>query len=103
MTHSDTLEMQNGHDSPKPKSTQLIQKEEIENTPFHVVGSEELGFFITIGNVRLTDPQKTMEEAYNMLDNHTWQIITNLIISLVYKILEEHDRSKKINEELKNI
>lgn len=70
-------------------SSQLVEQEPIENTPFKVVGNENYGYFVALGNKRLTEPQPTKDEAIAHLTDHKkwWQIILNLIITLVPDVL----------------
>lgn len=62
--------------------------EHIENTNFAIAGNEILGYFITYSKYRISDAQRTKEEAINLLETNKWQIIENLIC-IIIEILED--------------
>lgn len=52
---------------------------EIENTPFRLIGKEEIGYIITLGKYKLTTEKDTEAEALDELENNKWNIIFRLI------------------------
>lgn len=74
----------------KKLNSQLIKREKIPNSPFYAIGSDELGYFISIGAYRLTEPQKTLEEAKDLLNTHQWQIMASLIVTM-YQAMKKED------------
>lgn len=69
---------------------ELVSTEAIEGTPFHVVGEEEKGYFISLGRYRVSEVQKTKDEALEELYKNMWYIIMNVIITTV-DILKENE------------
>lgn len=89
-TYTDVLK-QNNSDSSEADKTSY---EPIENTPFFMVGSEKKGYFIALGNHRMTEPKPTKEEAREELEIKKWNIIANLFIVM--------DEAKKQYDNLLN-
>lgn len=70
------------------KGEQLIVREPVEHTPFHVIGNEEKGYFLAIGMHRLTEPKESQHEAIECLDKDFWNILTNVVIAMQRLVLE---------------
>lgn len=71
-TQNDALEI------PKEKSL-IIEREQIENTPFWALRIEN-GWFLALGDNRLTPPYKTKKECIEHLDKHKWQVIMQVAL-----------------------
>lgn len=78
----------------KEPSSELIHREDVENTPFQVVGNDEKGWIITIGRFKLTENRPTKIEALQELQIRPWAITLRLITTLHEAIMI------KIGEEL---
>ena len=65
------------------ESKKLISNEPIDGTPFHLVGSEEVGYFISLGKYRLTEPSKKEEDALMKLSSEKWQIVARLVAAYI--------------------
>lgn len=63
-------------------STELIQREEIENTPFKVITIKGKSFG-AFGNNRITEEYTTKEEVINQLKEPKWEIIITIILAIV--------------------
>lgn len=64
-------------------SSKLLEIEDIPNTPFKCVGSEETGYFIAMGSYRMTEPAETPAKAEDKLYTEQWDIIARLISVIV--------------------
>lgn len=62
---------------------QLILKREIKGTPFTLTGNEDQGYFLTLGNYRLTEAKETPEEATEEIESNTWNIISRLVAAYI--------------------
>lgn len=79
--HGELLNIQsNVENNPKENST-LIEYEQIEGTPYKAVKTEE-GWFLTIGNYKLTEPTKTLEETEEKLKTDQWHIMINTMVAI---------------------
>ena len=60
----------------------IIEREEIEKTPFLLV-THENGSFIALGNYRISENYETKAEALNNINTNNWDHLFNLMVSLV--------------------
>lgn len=74
----------------KENSSELLHQEKIVGTPLTIVGNEDKGYFIALGRYRLTEPIETIDAAYGLLESQQWNIISNMIATMI-----------SINEEMK--
>ena len=68
--------------SSKEENTELITREQIDETPFTVIGTKE-GFFGSIGKYRITEPVETAEEVKKELEVISWNRITQIMLILI--------------------
>lgn len=87
MSYIKQMHEQNGTQA--KEGTELIQRIEIENTPFTMVGNDEVGFIITMGVMRLTD-KKTYKECMNIIGEKSY----DLIITVINAMIIHHDQVK---------
>lgn len=83
---ADLLNTQSGAEKNRNKeelNTPLIVRNRIDGTPFHIVGNEEVGYFLTMGRYRLTDHYDTITEAETALERDFWDIILHMIITVI--------------------
>jgi len=79
-------------------SNELLKREKIKNTPFEIIGNEEIGYFIAMGKFRLTQPEETIEQTFEKLITHQYEIITNMIIALAEEIANQKIFAQKNQE-----
>lgn len=69
------------------KKTELVTREEIPNSPFVVVGTEEadgkMKYFGTIGKYRITEPSNNEREIIEELEEMTWNRIVQVMLILI--------------------
>jgi hypothetical protein len=56
--------------------------EQYEDTPFLLVQSDE-GYFLAIGNNRLTDVYKEKEKLDEIVKENRWNLIGSFVLSLI--------------------
>lgn len=81
-TQKELLELQNGSEEPNtnnPPSSQLVETEPIKNTGFQIVGNAEKGYFVALGQYRLTTFHKDKKELLKKVKDKDWEIILALI------------------------
>lgn len=59
--------------------TEIVERENIEKTPFWVIGNKERGYWLALGHHKLCDDKKTKKEVYKHLEENFWQVIICLI------------------------
>lgn len=64
------------------QATELLEKREVPNTPFTIVGNDEDGFIITMGNMRLTD-KKTYNECMQMINERNYDLTITIINGMI--------------------
>lgn len=79
----------------RENSSKAHNIEEVPNTPFVLVHSEQ-GVFAAIGNHRVTEPFETKEQLESWMNNNQWHITLQLIIIVVerfheFKKFQEND------------
>lgn len=79
---------------PTQENEQLIQRVNIENTPFEFVNKGE-GWFIGMSPFILTPTFEQKEEALQFLERNKWNIIINIMASLIEL---DHEGRKNLPE-----
>lgn len=74
-------------------NSDLWTNEEMEGTPFRLVGNEKEGYTITFGRYRMTEFLKTPDDVWNALGDEQWKIIAQLIGTMI-EINEEHKKQQ---------
>lgn len=77
--------------SSKEEDRQIVERDNIEGTPFWIQKVQGKGWFITLKGYQITPPQKTKEEAikYIWLENNGWNVIANMIIIIHEQVANE--------------
>ncbi len=73
---------QNSNFEEEVTKEELLTREEIEGTPFNVIGTEN-GYFGCIGKYRITEVAESAEEIRKELAEMTWNRITQVILILI--------------------
>lgn len=82
--------VENNHNS--ESGTELIHREEIPNTPFWIVGNEELGYFLAMGRHKLMHENvQTTKEVMQYYTNNQWQITMQLAIIVFTDLYNMHE------------
>lgn len=78
----------NSEDQTRQESGTLIYREKVPNTPFHIVGDTEKGYFIAMANWKVSETKSTIAECEIDVEAKDWRLITNVIITLAKIVLE---------------
>lgn len=77
---------QSGAETENSKNSPLMIREQIPNTPFYIVGTQETGYWITWGKFRFNEELIPDDPALDLADiaqewilNHQWEITLHLI------------------------
>lgn len=89
--NQELLRSQNLSEEPhKQNSSDLIERYEIEGTPFTLI-KQEGKYFLTMGNYKITTPTDTEEETLKKLVTEQYNIIldmTTIVFDTIMKIRE---------------
>lgn len=94
---SDTAETHgtaNETDKQKSNSKELIEKIEIEKTPFTAIRQDDK-WFLTMGRYRLTQPLDSKEEALAAGVDESWWRIMQIIKIMITE--HENEKGKEVN------
>lgn len=87
-TQEDILHGQiNAEETPKENST-LVEHEDLPNTPFKITKTQE-GFFLRMGDYRITDIHKDKQSATHELSKNKWLIIIRIIGAIIERYLSD--------------
>lgn len=89
MKASELLNTQmNVEDTDKQNSLneELQMNEQIMGSPFYTRGNKQTGYFITMGDTKLTDDYETPEEAEAQVRADNWNFMTTVIASITEKV-----------------
>lgn len=97
ITHTpqkDILNTQNStEENHTNNSNSNYEREQIENTPFWVIGTQEEGYNLIMGKWKLTTtPHKTKNDLKLWMNKNKWNLILTMIICATQDI---HDQNKE--------
>lgn len=94
------MDEDNKNSGVQEKSTDenMVTHEKLEGTPF-VLRNTGNGYFVTMGNHKITEETKTKKEAENLIFKLNWLTLIRVIATAVDNVIEE--RSKKEKEIIK--
>jgi hypothetical protein len=78
--------------------------EYIENTPFIHVKDDIQGWYIVMGDTRITEPTKNKHQSLKQIEDINWKTLTVVIATIVQKVLDKRkeeattELEKKIDE-----
>lgn len=82
------------------KSNYLATDEQLEGTPFVIRWREGKGWFLTIGDTRITDPTNTKEETLDLMKKDLWKIIAAMIVHIVNLLHKNPDMEVTKNDNM---
>jgi len=75
----------------KSASSEIIERHEIQGTPFIVIGTNNK-WFISWGKYKMSDDRKTKEEAYNDWTNNSVKIILTACAIIASNVFNENNQ-----------
>lgn len=79
----------NAEDQDNSKSSEIIHREQFEDSPIWIVGTEEKGYFATLGKYRLIEPKETPEAVKLYLMDNYYTVTITIITTICKTIMEE--------------
>lgn len=71
-----------------PSGKQLLEREKITDTPFELIGNEEIGYFISLGKYRISEIMTNKKIAIESLEKEQWNYIVRIIVTLIEDIYD---------------
>lgn len=73
----------------------LITHEQIPGTPFTITGNQDKGYFLRLGDYRITEAYQTKQDAADQLTIEQWNIIVKVLSIVMEKILSKNTEQIK--------
>lgn len=67
---------------------QLMASETINGTPFRINYEKEVGFYITMGDYRLTEPTETWQDQLFKIEDNDWKLHFSVTSAVVEQVLK---------------
>lgn len=74
------------------KNKELVERHEIENSPFTVIKTEN-DVFGTMGKYRITEPYDSIEECEKALKEFSWNRVMQVVMLLVEELTPRKDEA----------
>jgi hypothetical protein len=75
------------------KGQELIEREKIYNSPFELIGNQEIGYWIALGAFRISE-KGTKSEKLREVENKDWDLIINVLCAIMAgKDMEEAQKA----------
>lgn len=84
----------NAEETPKPQSGKLIEREQMKDTPFWIIGTEENGYFGTLGKYQITSTFPTKRAVEDHIETKVWEIIMKVAGIVANDLIEANERIK---------
>lgn len=68
----------------------LVKRLPVENTDFEIVGNNELGWILTLGKFKLTEPLRSEKDVIDYLNEKPWKVQLALTYAVVKAIQQEN-------------
>lgn len=62
-----------------PQNKVMLERHDVPGTGFQICGSEELGYFVSIGQYRLTEPKKTKAICLELINTRDWELLVSMM------------------------
>lgn len=102
MKNTQQLNTQNGveENQNKETSSQIVERIEVNETPFIIIGNEESGYFVTWGKFKITKKYNTKEEAKEKIYERDYELLMNISSLITHSIIGKEKEEQKIKESL---
>lgn len=100
-THKELLNLQTSAEEKqnKEKSSELLERERIENTPYTIIGNQEKGYFLAFGKYKVIENKPTKQEVRDELEKRKWFVMMDTVVCILDMI--EHNKISTIDKEKK--
>lgn len=101
-TATELLNTQNSEEESTTETssaTELTHNEQSKNNPnFWIRGNKEKGYFVTFGQHKLCESQETVEQCAALIDSKDWNLILNVVMTIIYTVTPMTDTTDEIAE-----
>lgn len=89
--------------TPNSPSGKLIEREQMKDTPFWIIGTEENGYFGTLGKYQITEKFPTKQAVENHVETKVWEIIMKVAGIVANDMIEANERIKANRQPINKI
>lgn len=95
MEQKDLLQQQTGNIQPDTPNEPLIEREQLEGTPFWMIKIQDQ-YNLIMGKYKLTDvPLKDKEEIFSYLQTNMYNIITRIVAIIANNMITDYMKDEK--------
>lgn len=62
-----------------PENKVMLERHDVPGTGFQICGNEELGYFVSIGHYRLTEPKPTKAICLELINTRDWELLVAMM------------------------
>lgn len=84
------------HNSSSSDGTEITHREQYPNSPFWIIGNPEIGYFLALGDNRLTEMYPQIQDVRNHIMNHSWELILQMCHIIFTKLTQDKEILKLI-------
>lgn len=78
-------------------SSQLIEREQVEHSPFWIVGTPEAGYFLTMGKYKISPTFKSKLELIVYKEECEWEIVITIAGIIASDLIMQNEKVKQEN------
>lgn len=105
LTQSELLKSQNSTGE-STQATSSVPNEQLafnemseENSNFWIRGNSENGYFITVGNQMVCEPQPTVEQCKTLIASKDWNLIMNVVLTILNNLELAKENANRTNQQ----
>lgn len=101
LQHSEQLKLQTNAQEQENNNpySKIVEKEHVEGTPFDIVNVQEKGWFLAMGQHRLTEPITNKNALLQSIDNLPWDILMNMVMIAAEYVIMSHENNTLKNKD----
>lgn len=81
----------NEQDKEHSSSERLMEREQVKDSPFWIVGNKDEGYALVMGRYKLSENKETIAKVKAYLKTNMWEIIVGTIISIALDVKEDKE------------
>lgn len=85
------MNVEKTHNENSGDNKPLIERKQITNTPFWIIGNDKQGYCLVMGKWKITEDYETIQEVQDQLQSQQWQIIIRMIGIICEDMIKSED------------
>lgn len=92
MKQQELLQSQTNTENPNSTSSKLIEREQMNDTPFWIIGNQENGYIGTLGKYQITENFPTKEAVTQHIETKVWEIMLKIAGIVAADLIEQNEK-----------